>query len=98
MSGQALPLPPLRILPPSEIHSNWIHDNGWPSRPGHGARPGDERRGHEGEHGVENAERKPLATHPPPAAREGARLGSQRACLTKKIIRRKTMHAPRSQK
>ena len=51
MSGQALPLPPLRILPPSEIHSNWIHDNGWPSRPGHGARPGDGTPRGDGSHG-----------------------------------------------
>ena len=36
----ALPLPPLKIQPMSVIHSNWIHNNGWSSRPGHGARPG----------------------------------------------------------
>ena len=40
----SLPLPPLEIAPMSIISKNWIHDNGWPSRPGHGAKPGDVRR------------------------------------------------------
>ena len=47
----ALPLPPLEIAPMSIITKNWIHDNGWPSRPGHGAKPGDGTPAGDGSHG-----------------------------------------------
>ena len=30
----AFPLPPLTVHPHSRITANWMHDNGWPSRPG----------------------------------------------------------------
>ena len=50
-SYPALPLAPLQILPMSLITKNWIHDNGWPSRPGHGVRPGDGTPAGDGSHG-----------------------------------------------
>ena len=38
--NQTLPLPPLKLLPPSRIFANYLHDNGWPTRPRNSV-PGD---------------------------------------------------------